>query len=78
MFITFEHTLTSKFSKKVSMSKQLKKDIGQLRKLDFDLANYFSNTIIPQLFVDADMVLRIFKWHSFLCPMMILVKKLNT
>ncbi|PKD16423.1 histidine kinase [Salegentibacter salinarum] len=42
------------------MSKQLKKDIGQLRKLDFDLANYFSNTIIPQLFVDADMVLRIF------------------
>lgn len=42
------------------MSKQSKKDIHQLRKLDFDLANYFSNTIIPQLFVDADMVLRIF------------------
>ncbi len=42
------------------MSKQIKKDLGQLRKLDFDLANYFSNTIIPQLFVDADMILRIF------------------
>jgi two-component system phosphate regulon sensor histidine kinase PhoR len=42
------------------MSEQIKEDLGQLRKLDFDLANYFSNTIIPQLFVDADMVLRIF------------------
>ncbi len=42
------------------MSKQIKEDLGQLRKLDFDLANYFSNTIIPQLFVDADMILRIF------------------
>ena len=42
------------------MSEQSKKDIGQLRKLDFDLANYFSNTIIPQLFVDADAILRIF------------------
>lgn len=42
------------------MSEQSKKDIGQLRTLDFDLANYFSNTIIPQLFVDADMILRIF------------------
>ena len=42
------------------MSKQIKKDISSLRKLDFDLANYFQNTIIPQLFVDADMVLRIF------------------
>ena len=42
------------------MTEQAKKDIQKLRKLDFDLANYFSNTIIPQLFVDADMVLRIF------------------
>lgn len=42
------------------MSEQIKEDLGQLRKLHFDLANYFSNTIIPQLFVDADMVLRIF------------------
>lgn len=42
------------------MSEQSKKDIRQLRKLNFDLANYFSNTIIPQLFVDADLVLRIF------------------
>lgn len=42
------------------MSEQSKKDIRQLRSLNFDLANYFSNTIIPQLFVDADLVLRIF------------------
>lgn len=42
------------------MSKQIKKDISSLRKLEFDLANYFQNTIIPQLFVDADLVLRIF------------------
>ncbi|WP_029033169.1 PAS domain-containing protein [Salinimicrobium terrae] len=42
------------------MSKQSKKDILQLRNLNFDLANYFSNTIIPQLFVDADMILRVF------------------
>jgi two-component system, OmpR family, phosphate regulon sensor histidine kinase PhoR len=42
------------------MSEKVKKDISSLRKLDFDLANYFSNTIIPQLFVDADMILRIF------------------
>lgn len=37
-----------------------KNDARQLRKLDFDLSNYFSNTIIPQLFVDADHILRIF------------------
>lgn len=37
-----------------------KSDARQLRKLDFDLSNYFSNTIIPQLFVDADLILRIF------------------
>lgn len=37
-----------------------KKDARQLRKLRFDLANYFSNTLIPQLFVDADLILRIF------------------
>lgn len=35
-------------------------DARQLRKLNFDLSNYFSNTIIPQLFVDADLILRIF------------------
>lgn len=45
---------------RASMSKRSKKDIHQLRKLDFDLANYFSNTIIPQLFIDAEMILRIF------------------
>lgn len=37
-----------------------KNDARQLRKLKVDLANYFSNTLIPQLFVDADLVLRIF------------------
>ncbi|MBZ9728671.1 PAS domain-containing protein [Salegentibacter sp. JZCK2] len=42
------------------MSDTPKKDARQLRELDFDLANYFSNTIIPQLFVDADLILRIF------------------
>lgn len=52
--------LPQKTPKVPPMSEQLKKDISSLRKLDFDLANYFSNTIIPQLFVDADMILRIF------------------
>ena len=42
------------------MSETPKTDARQLRKLDFDLANYFSNTLIPQLFVDADLILRIF------------------
>lgn len=37
-----------------------KKQLSRLRNLNFDLANYFSNTIIPQLFVDADLILRIF------------------
>lgn len=35
-------------------------DVNILRDLNFDLVNYFANTIIPQLFVDADMILRIF------------------
>ena len=42
------------------MSEAKKNDARQLRKLNFDLANYFSNTLIPQLFVDADLILRIF------------------
>lgn len=42
------------------MSIKSRKDILQLRNLNFDLANYFSNTIIPQLFIDADMILRVF------------------
>lgn len=42
------------------MSETPRNDARQLRKLNFDLANYFSNTIIPQLFVDADLILRIF------------------
>ncbi len=32
----------------------------QLRELNEDLENYFANTIIPQLFVDADFILRKF------------------
>ena len=42
------------------MSETPKNDARQLRKLHFDLANYFSNTLIPQLFVDKDLILRIF------------------
>lgn len=42
------------------MSDTPKSDARQLRRLNFDLSNYFSNTIIPQLFVDADLILRIF------------------
>lgn len=42
------------------MTETPKNDARQLRKLNFDLSNYFSNTIIPQLFVDADLILRIF------------------
>ena len=44
----------------VHMTNTPKSDARQLRKLNFDLSNYFSNTIIPQLFVDADLILRIF------------------
>ena len=44
----------------IPMAKTPRKDARQLRQLNFDLANYFSNTIIPQLFVDADLILRIF------------------
>lgn len=42
------------------MTKTRRNDARKLRQLNFDLANYFSNTIIPQLFVDTDLVLRIF------------------
>lgn len=42
------------------MTETPRNDARQLRQLNFDLANYFSNTIIPQLFVDADLILRIF------------------
>lgn len=42
------------------MNNYSKNDVKQLRDLNFDLVNYFANTIIPQLFVDADMILRIF------------------
>jgi len=36
------------------------RQIKELLKLNDDLENYFSNTIIPQLFVDADLILRKF------------------
>lgn len=42
------------------MKSYSKNDVKQLRDLNFDLVNYFANTIIPQLFVDADLILRIF------------------
>lgn len=42
------------------MSEIQRDDARKLRRLNFDLENYFSNTIIPQLFVDADLILRIF------------------
>lgn len=37
-----------------------KQQIKELIKLNDDLENYFKNTIIPQLFVDADLILRKF------------------
>ncbi|MBL7857513.1 MAG: PAS domain-containing protein [Cyclobacteriaceae bacterium] len=37
-----------------------KKEIKKLRELNEELENYFRNTIIPQLFVDADLILRKF------------------
>jgi len=37
-----------------------KKDIRKLVELNEELENYFRNTIIPQLFVDADLILRKF------------------
>lgn len=42
------------------MTETPRNDARKLRQLNFDLANYFSNTVIPQLFVDADLILRIF------------------
>ncbi len=42
------------------MSQSGRTNVRQLRKLNFDLVNYFANTIIPQLFVDADLILRVF------------------
>lgn len=42
------------------MNETDKKQLSRLRNLNFDLANYFSNTIIPQLFIDSDLILRIF------------------
>lgn len=42
------------------MSQSGKSNVRALRKLKFDLENYFANTIIPQLFVDSDLILRIF------------------
>ena len=38
--------------------KQNKKKIKELIELNDELENYFSNTIIPQLFVDANLILR--------------------
>jgi two-component system, OmpR family, phosphate regulon sensor histidine kinase PhoR len=43
-----------------SSEKQNKEQIRELIELNEDLENYFTNTIIPQLFVDADLILRKF------------------
>ena len=40
--------------------KESKEHIKELIELNEELENYFSNTIIPQLFVDADLKLRKF------------------
>lgn len=40
--------------------KENKKQIKELIELNEELENYFTNTIIPQLFVDADLILRKF------------------
>lgn len=42
------------------MKETNRNNLSRLRNLQFDLANYFSNTIIPQLFVDSDLILRLF------------------
>lgn len=42
------------------MSKLSFKTASEARRLNFDLENYFSNTIVPQLFIDADLILRTF------------------
>lgn len=42
------------------MAETPRNDARKLRQLNFDLANYFSNTLIPQLFVDANLILQIF------------------
>jgi len=43
-----------------SSEKQNKEQIKELIELNDELENYFTNTIIPQLFVDADLILRKF------------------
>lgn len=50
----------SEFHPNYSMKEINRNNLSRLRNLEFDLANYFSNTIIPQLFVDADLILRLF------------------
>src|SRR5690554_1167286 len=42
------------------LEKSKKQRIKDLIKLNDELENYFKNTIIPQLFVDADLILRKF------------------
>lgn len=38
--------------------KNVTKEIQDLIQVNEDLENYFANTIIPQLFVDAELILR--------------------
>ncbi|MEQ1585910.1 MAG: ATP-binding protein [Cyclobacteriaceae bacterium] len=44
----------------MNVSVEEKKEIKKLVELNEELENYFRNTIIPQLFVDADLILRKF------------------
>ena len=44
----------------IPTEKENKQQIKELIELNDELENYFSNTIIPQLFVDADLILRKF------------------
>lgn len=42
------------------IAKEEKKEIKKLLELNEELENYFRNTIIPQIFIDADLILRKF------------------
>ena len=42
------------------MAQSKDEKISELEELNHDLENYFSNTIIPQLFFDKNMILRRF------------------
>src|SRR5690606_13690276 len=62
-FIQREGKSIKKVSKYTFMSEKIaveEKKIKKLVELNEELENYFRNTIIPQLFIDADLILRKF------------------